>query len=159
MNKSASEILLWSIGLPGFGQILNRKYIKGVFIILLVVIVNVQANVNYAIFASFNGNIQTAIDQTNYQWLMFYPCLYFFAMWDAYKDAKGESQSPFLFLPFVISAYFVTVGVMYSQTMTVFGVLWGPVFLPTLFVIPALIIGFMLKSLLMHLMKKKTVPS
>ena len=158
MNKSASEILFWSIGLPGFGQIVNRKYVKGLFIILLEVVVNVQANFNYAIFASFTGDIQTAIDQTNYQWLMFYPCLYFFSMWDAYKDAKGEGISPFLYLPFVISAYFVTVGLMYSQTMTVFGVLWGPVFLPILFVIPALIIGFLIKTLLTHLMQKRTVP-
>lgn len=158
MNKSASEILVWSIGLPGFGQILNRQFLKGIFFVLLELIVNVQAKFNHAIFASFNGDIQTAIDQTNYQWLMFFPCLYFFTMWDAYKDAKGGDHSPFLFLPFVISAYFVTVSVMYSQTMTVFGVLWGPVFLPILFVIPALIIGFLIKTLLTHLMQKRTVP-
>ncbi|WP_182480694.1 hypothetical protein [Peribacillus asahii] len=45
----------------------------------------------------------------DYQWLMFYFCLYFFAMWDAWKDAGGGKGNCF-FLPFVFAAYFVTFG-------------------------------------------------
>ena len=42
-----------------------------------------------AILYSFQGNIiREAIEATNYQWLMSYPCLYMFSMWDAYKDAN-----------------------------------------------------------------------
>jgi hypothetical protein len=51
---------------------------------------------------SFRGHIQSVVDRTNYQWLMFYPCLYMFAMWDGYKDAGGGKESSFL--PFVFSA-------------------------------------------------------
>src|SRR5690606_41018458 len=86
-------MLLWSIALPGFGQLLNKKYIIGIVLLLLEITVNIQSNLNEVIVLSFQGDISTAVEKTNYQWLMFYPCLYFFAMWDAFKDAKGETRS------------------------------------------------------------------
>lgn len=135
------EVLFWSIGLPGFGQFLNGKLIKGIVFIVLEILINVQGNFNKIIFYSFNGNIHQAVAETNYQWLMFYPCVYFYAMWDAYKDAGGPG-SRFSYLPFVFCAYSVTVGLMYSPTLTIFGVILGPVWLPILSVIPGLIIGW-----------------
>ena len=113
------EKLLWSIALPGLGQLLNGKYIKGILFILLEIFINVQANFNEIIMLSFQGDIEKAIAQTDYQWLMFYPCLYFYAMWDAFKDSGG-GKGPFSFLPFVFSAYFVTVGCMYSSNFRIF---------------------------------------
>jgi hypothetical protein len=140
------EKLLWSIALPGFGQLLNGKYIKGLLFIILEFIVNVQANFNIVILLSFHGRIEDAIQQANYGWLMFYPCLYFFAMWDAYKDAGG-GRRPYSFLPFVFTAYWVTVGLMFSSKLMLFGVLWGPVWLPMVFVIPGIISGILIKLL------------
>jgi len=74
------EKLLWSIAFPGFGQLLNKKYFKGTLLIFLEILVNVLGNLNEVIILSFQGNIEMAIDQANYQWIMFYPCIYFFAM-------------------------------------------------------------------------------
>lgn len=138
----AKEKLLWSIALPGFGQILNDKLIKGILILFLEIIINVQANFNEVIILSFHGDIVSAIEQTHYPWLMFYPCLYFFAMWDAFKDAGGGKE-PYSFLPFVFGAYFVTVGLIYSSDLKLFGVLFGPVWLPMLFLIPGVGIGLL----------------
>jgi hypothetical protein len=126
------ESVLWSIALPGFSQILNAKFLKGLLFISLELLINIQSNFNEVIMLSFHGHIQSAIDRTNYQWLMFYPCLYMFAMWDAYKDAGGGKES-FSFLPFVFSAYFITVGLIYSPTLRIMGILFGPVWLPMLF--------------------------
>ncbi len=148
MNKDNKyEKLLWSIALPGFGQLLNGKYIKGILLVALEFLVNVQANFNEVIVLSFQGNIQAAIQQTNYGWLMFYPCLYFFAMWDAYKDAGG-GKSSFDFLPFAFSAYFVTVGLIFSSTFKMMGILFGPIWLPILSVVPGVVIGLLLKTLI-----------
>lgn len=36
------ERLLWSIALPGFGQFLNKKYLKGIVFVFLEFLVNVQ---------------------------------------------------------------------------------------------------------------------
>lgn len=139
----AIERLLWSIALPGFGQLLNGKVVKGLTFAFLEFLVNVQSNFNKIIILSFHGNIQAAIQETNYQWLMFYPCLYFFAMWDAWKDAGGGKER-FSFLPFVFSAYFVTVGCIYSSNAKLFGVLLGPVWLPMICVIPGVIVGILI---------------
>ena len=77
------------------------------------------------IVSSFHWNIQTAIVQADFQWLMFYPCLYFFAM-DTYRDAGG-GKSPFSLLPFVFSAYFVPYGVIFSLTLS-FSEFYGDLF-------------------------------
>jgi hypothetical protein len=156
VNKNALEKLLWSIALPGFGQLLNRKYIKGILFIVLEFIVNIQSNFNEAILSSFHGNTYTSMNEIDFQWIMFYPCLYFFAMWDAVKESnEGGESSPLLFLPFVFSAYFVTVGLIYSTNMTLFGVFLGPIFLPMLFVIPGVFTGLIMKKILTWLIFKE----
>jgi hypothetical protein len=40
------EKRLWSIALPGFGQLLNGKFLKGLLLIGLEVLINVQSNFN-----------------------------------------------------------------------------------------------------------------
>ena len=147
------EALLWSIALPGFGQLLNGKLFKGTVLLILEFFVNVQANFNEVIISSFQGDIEKAIVQANYQWLMFYPCLYFFAMWDAWKDAGGGKERH-SFLPFVFAAYFVTVGCIYSSNFQPFGVFLGPVWLPMLCVIPGLAVGIILRTIIMKRYKR-----
>ncbi|MDP4106539.1 MAG: hypothetical protein Q8935_16500 [Bacillota bacterium] len=141
------EQLLWSIAFPGFGQLLNGKYLKGLLFILLEFVINVQSHFNKIIYFSFNGEIKKAIDHTDYQWLMFYPCVYFFAMWDAYKDAGGAKES-YSFLPFVLSSIFVTVGLMYSARVKLFGIMFGTIWFPMICVIPGVVIGILLKKIL-----------
>jgi TM2 domain-containing membrane protein YozV len=141
------EKILWSLALPGFGQILNGKNMKGVLFIALEFLINVQANFNVVILLSFHGDIQGAVEQTNYQWLMFYPCLYLFAAWDAYRDTGGE-KSPYSFLPFVMAAYFVTVGLIYSPSFRIMGILMGPVWLPMLCCFIGIAVGLLVQSLL-----------
>ena len=131
-------MLLWSVALPDIGQLLNRQYLKGVLFLGLEFLINLQSNFNTVILLSFRGQIDQAISQTNYQWLMFYPCLYLFSLWDAYKDADGGG-SPYAFLRFVISAFFTTAGLIYSSNVILFGSLWGPVWLPILFCIIVLV--------------------
>ena len=143
----AVEKLLWSIALPGFGQLLNGKYIKGIVLISLELLVNVQGNLNEIILLSFHGEVEEAIQQADYQWLMFYPCLYFFAMWDAFKNAGG-AKSRFAFLPFVFAAYFMTIGTIYSSKLTLFDVLLGPIWLPILCTILGLFVGFLLQGII-----------
>lgn len=142
-----NEKLFWSIALPGFGQLLNGKYLKGFVFIFLEVLINVQARFNKLILYSFNGEIEKAMELVEYQWLMFYPCLYFFAMWDAYKDGGGGKE-PYSFMPFVFCAYFVTVGLMYSAKVRFFGIPLGPVWFPMMCVIPGVIVGNLIKKFL-----------
>ncbi|AIE59426.1 hypothetical protein [Bacillus methanolicus] len=148
------EAVLWNIALPGFSQLLYGRFLKGLLFVVLEFIINFFSNFNLAIMYSFQWEIQKAFEVTNFQWLMFYPCLYMFAMWDAYK-AASQKEEKFSYLPFVFSAYFVTVGLMYSPKFELFGVLLGPVFTPMMFLIPGISIGFLIKFLLLKHDKQK----
>lgn len=138
------EVLLWSIAFPGFGQIINRKYLKAILLIISEFLINVKAGINVVIISSFSGDMHTAINEVNYQWLMFYPCIYLFAIWDAYRDV-GETKA-YSYLPFVLSAYFGTIGVIYSATFKLFGYLIGPIFLPIICIVIGSSIGIVIKK-------------
>lgn len=86
--------------MPGFDQLLNGQLIKGILFIVLEVLININANFNEVIRLSFTGQIEEAIANTNFKWIMFYPCLYFFAMWDAFKDAGGGNNLSLTYLLF-----------------------------------------------------------
>lgn len=143
-NGNAIEKLFWSIALPGFGQFLNGHFAKGVVFIFLEILINVKANLNNVIVSSFYGNIEESIAQTNYGWLMFYPCIYIFSIWDAYRNAAEEVTS-LSFLPFILSAYFGTIGVIYSPTLKIFEFLLGPIWLSIVFIFLGCFLGISLK--------------
>lgn len=145
---SRSEAILWSIALPGFGQLLNGKVLKGLSFVLIEFLVNLNSNLNLSLMYSFQWDFLNASKCLNYEWLLFYPCCYMFAMWDAFKDADGPTLKRFTYVPFVSGAIFVTVAIFYSTSRFLFGHLIGPIFFPLLSVIPGLIIGFILKIVL-----------
>ena len=151
------EAVLWSIALPGFGQLLNQKYVKGFLLVGLEFIINVLGNFNQIIIYSFQFKIEEAIEATNYLWLMFYPCLYFFAIWDAYRDAGG-GKKPFAYLPLVFSAYFVTIGLIFSARIKIFGYLIGPMWLPILFLPIGLSIGGFIQWVLTKIYRNNSAP-
>lgn len=149
MSKSNPlEVLFWSIAFPGFGQFLNGKFLKGFVLLNLEFVINTQSNLNTIIILSFRGNIQRAIEQTNYQWLMFYPCVYLFSIWDAYRDSGGGRES-YSFIPFVFSAYFGTIEVTYSTDIKIFGALLGPVWLSIFFLLLGVGVGVVLRRCLL----------
>ncbi|WP_421384268.1 hypothetical protein ACOJQI_06645 [Bacillus salacetis] len=148
-NKSISklEAILWSIALPGFPQLLKNSLVKGIFFVALEFLINVQSNFNEGIRLSFLGETRLAAEVINYQWLMFYPCLYMFAMWDAFKSAEGE-RDKYSFLPFVCTAYTVTTGLMLSPRIFIKEIFIGPIFFPMLCVLPGVGAGLLLKYFL-----------
>ncbi|WLD94592.1 hypothetical protein [Alkalihalobacillus sp. AL-G] len=139
--------MFWSVALPGLGQLLNRKYFKGILLLSLEFLINVQANFNMIILKSFQGKIEEAIHTADYQWLMFYPCMYLYALWDTYYDAHNGDPPKYSFFPFVFAAYFITIGVMYSPVFKISGVLFGPVWLPILFCFIGIAIGQVLQKI------------
>lgn len=127
--------------------VLNGKFLKGATLLILEFVINMNSNLNTIIITSFYGEIEKAIVQTNYQWLMFYPCVYLFAMWDAFRDAGG-GKGPYSFLPFVFSAYFGTIGVIFSSTFHIVGKKWGPIWFSILCLIIGVAIGLVIKKML-----------
>ncbi|WP_052401015.1 hypothetical protein [Oceanobacillus jeddahense] len=144
------EAVLWSIALPGFAQLLNCHYLKGILFIGLEILINVMGNLNTIIILSFHLRIEEAIAQTNYLWLMFYPCLYFYAIWDAYRSAGGGKKA-FAYLPLAFTAYMVTVGLIFSPTLTLFGALIGPLWVPIISTPIGLAVGGIIRWILLKI--------
>lgn len=155
MNRKVnpSEVLLWSIAFPGFGQIINKNYIRGAFFIGLEFLINVNANLNMNILYSFQGKSVQAISVTNYEWAMFYPCVYMFAIYESYLGAiekAGKLPGDYLSLPFVCGAYFSTVAVIVSNLRT------EPFVIPPTFVaIIGIVIGVVIGGGLRQLLRRK----
>lgn len=152
---SGLEKALWSIAIPGFGQFLNRQYFKGAVLVLLEFLINSKANINTAIVLSFLGKTEQAVEASNYQWLMFYPCVYLYSIWDAYRDGSYGEEKPLMFIPFALSAYIETVGVVYSGVFRINGVLLGPIFLPMACIFVGLGLGFLIRSIAIKIMSYK----
>ncbi|TLS38350.1 hypothetical protein FCL54_06615 [Pseudalkalibacillus caeni] len=151
-RNSPLEILLWSIALPGFGQVLNGKLIKGILFIFLEILINVNAKLNLNILYSFQGNIDKAIEVTDYQWAMFYPCLYLFAIFDSYYEALKQSDRSIpslLSIPFVSAVYLSTIGVMFSDTIP-YIIPIPPTFIPLLAMVIGVWIGNFIRLWIIH---------
>ncbi len=152
------QAIMWSIALPGFSQLLTGHYFKGTLFVLTEIIINVYSHFNTSIMYSYLGEFSKAEEVINYEWLLFYACLYFFAMWDAYQHEMPADEQ-LSFLPFISAAAFVTIGLIYSSKITLFGQSLGPVFLPMLFVVPGVAIGFIVRYLLLKFSNGKEVIS
>lgn len=140
-KPTRTEVFLWSIALPGFGQLLNGQYIKGLLLVVLEFVINWQSDLNEVIIASFHGDIKQAIAQADYHWLMFYPCVYMFGIWDAYKDAGG-GETPYAVIPFALGAFFATTGLIYSRDFL------GPVWLAMIGLLVGIAVGLIIRAIL-----------
>jgi len=80
--------------------------------------------------------------------MLFYPCVYIFAIWDAYRDA-GATTFRYSFLPSVCSAYFGTIGVILSPVFTLFAITFGPIWLGILGMLIGAVIGVGMKWILL----------
>ncbi|MFZ5633625.1 MAG: hypothetical protein ACOY40_12355 [Bacillota bacterium] len=92
----------WSALLTGFGHIYNGKTFKALILLGWAVATIYFAHLNNAIIDTFNGRFQRAAENVDYQWLLFFPSVYFFAIWDAYTDCVemnklfAEAQKEYL---------------------------------------------------------------
>jgi TM2 domain-containing membrane protein YozV len=140
VNYSPAMAILWSIAFPGFGQIYNHHFFKAALFMLMEFIINLNGHLNQSIIHSFFWEISLSQSVLNYNWIMFYPCIYVIPMWDAYAEAYKHSYSipppSVKAIPFVIGAMFATVGVIYGSRLVP-----GPIFLPIILIIVGSLLG------------------
>jgi hypothetical protein len=59
--------------MPGFGQIYNRQFIKGVIFVVIEHFDNMVGKINKAIYLDLNGFHQQALEAVVYDGMLFYP--------------------------------------------------------------------------------------
>ncbi|KJS65636.1 MAG: hypothetical protein JL50_15590 [Peptococcaceae bacterium BICA1-7] len=77
----------WSSLLPGFGHIYNMKAVKSLIILGWALAIIHFSHVNDGVILTFTGEFSKAREIVNYQWLIFFPSIYLFSIWDSYNDA------------------------------------------------------------------------
>lgn len=90
--KSPNAAMLWSVVLPGFGQLYNKDYLVGFALIVLEFVVNLNANLNLSLITTFIGDINSSHHSINYRWGLFYPSIYGYAIWQAYNSARANNE-------------------------------------------------------------------
>lgn len=78
-------IAFWSAIFPGFGHISLGCYIHGFLLIIWEILINIKANINYAILYSFTGRYDMAKEVVNNNWLLLYAPVYIWAIWSSYR--------------------------------------------------------------------------
>ena len=156
--KSPNAAMLWSIVLPGFGQLYNKDYIIGFLLLLLEFLINLKSHLNLVLFSTLTGDILNAHQTINYSWGLFYPSLYGFAIWQAYNSAisnNNKLEGKVVEKRTYFSGFFIglVIGMDFglclhdSNVITIFPFLDYPVF-------NGLFLGFMF-GLLAHFAEKK----
>ncbi|MGG3471098.1 DUF5683 domain-containing protein [Neobacillus pocheonensis] len=90
--KSPNAAMMWSLVLPGLGQLYNKDYLIGFALIGLEFVVNLNSNLNLSLISTFIGDIHSAHHIINYSWGLFYPSIYGFAIWQAFNSAKANND-------------------------------------------------------------------
>lgn len=110
---------LFSLLMPGFGQIYNKNYIKGFLFVLVEHYDNVAGKINKSIQLDFNGSHQAALDMVVYDVMLFYPGFYAYAVWDAWFYAKDGANKTTTAIPFVIGGFLGEIGAIFASKLPI----------------------------------------
>lgn len=64
--KSPNAAMLWSLVLPGFGQLYNKNYFIGIILLVLEFLINLKSHLNLVLVNTFNGDLLDAHESANY---------------------------------------------------------------------------------------------
>jgi hypothetical protein len=106
---------LFSILMPGLGQVYNRQFVKGIIFLIIEHFDNTLGNINEAIHLDFNGFHQEAINGTNFKYMLFYPGFFIYCVWDAWFFAKLGADKIKTAIPFLTGGFLGTLTSIYSS--------------------------------------------
>ena len=109
----------FSIIMPGFGQIYNGQFIKGIVFVIVEHFDNVYGKINEAIHLDFNGFHQKAIETTHFEGLLFYPGFFAYCIWDAWYFAKPNGDKTKTAIPFLIGGFIGEIGAIFGDKLPI----------------------------------------
>lgn len=84
--------LVWSLFMPGLGQLYTNRVIRGFFVLAWWVILAYYSHFFPALQHIFMGEMHEATVTLNVQWLMFMPSVYGFSAYDAYISTVENNK-------------------------------------------------------------------
>ena len=108
---------LFSLLMPGFGQIYNRQFIKGVIFVIIEHFDNMTGKINKSIQLDLNGFHHQALETVSYDGMLFYPGFYVYAIWDAWYFAKNGANKTKTSIPFIIGGFLGEFGALFASRL------------------------------------------
>ena len=91
-KKTPRVAVIWSIFMPGAGQLYLHRLITAFFILILIIIIIYMSHVLEGIHFIILGNLDSAKSILNGEWLLFIPSVYVFAIYDAYVNTVENNK-------------------------------------------------------------------
>ncbi|WP_071394260.1 hypothetical protein [Bacillus tuaregi] len=84
--------LMWSLFIPGLGQLYIHRILTAFFVIIWLVIFYYYSHVQEAVVLLFLGKVEEATTVINPEWLLFIPSHYGFAVYDSYINTVENNK-------------------------------------------------------------------
>ncbi|MCA1030711.1 hypothetical protein LCL95_06585 [Bacillus timonensis] len=84
--------IIWSLFVPGLGQLYIHRIVTAFFVIVWVVLFSYLSHGLEAISLLFLGEIQEATSVLNEEWLLFFPSIFGFAVFDSYMNTVENNK-------------------------------------------------------------------
>jgi hypothetical protein len=114
-NQLRNIAALFSILMPGLGQVYNRQFVRGIVFLIIEHYDNAFGHLNAAIHLDFNGFHQKAVEAIDFQNLMFYPGFYSYCVWDAWYFAKPGADKVKTAIPFIFGGFIGEFAAIYAS--------------------------------------------
>ncbi|WCK52835.1 hypothetical protein PP175_15545 [Aneurinibacillus sp. Ricciae_BoGa-3] len=105
---------LFSILMPGTGQMFNKQFIKGVTFMFIEHWDNVSGHINQAIYLDLIGFHKKSWEAIDYTYAPFYPGFYVYVVWDAAYRASSQG-SKLSAIIFVIAGFLGEFATLYAE--------------------------------------------
>ncbi|WP_186579445.1 hypothetical protein [Aquibacillus kalidii] len=83
---------VWSLFMPGLGQLYIHRILTAAFVLIWAVVFFYQSHALEAVTFLFWGNIEKSTEVLNPEWLLFFPSLYGFAVYDSFTATVENNK-------------------------------------------------------------------
>lgn len=84
--------IIWSLFIPGLGQLYIHRIITAVFLVISLVIFFYYSHAQEAVFLLILGKVKEATSVLKPEWFLFLPSLYGFAIYDSYINTVENNK-------------------------------------------------------------------
>jgi hypothetical protein len=91
-KRNPSTTLLWSLLMPGMGQLYIHRLLTAIFVLVMWIIVVYQSKILISLHYTFIGDWDHVSAVLNKQWSPFIPSIYGFALYDAYVSTVENNK-------------------------------------------------------------------
>jgi hypothetical protein len=76
--------MIWSMGIPSLGQLYVHRIVLAAFTLVMTVVIISFSHIVQGIHYLIIGDLSTSNSVLDAQWLLYFPSLYFFTIYDSY---------------------------------------------------------------------------